>query len=182
MESGIVLRQEENQALLSQVVDSKLTRTELLDLIVDRVATELRTEHEKLREERKALDTDLPLSAAVALARARSPKVEMQQISEWAGSGVERRDLGHTLTITVRLAAGVALPAKYLAARAAAKALDKRITEVASKLQRLQMGKSRARNEMVKQALENSPEGKRILEAIDALKDSMKAKLIGAGA
>jgi hypothetical protein len=182
METSIT-KKEENAALLSQVVDAKLTRTELLDLIVERVSAELGAESDRLKAERMGLETSLSLTAALDLLKYRvgSTDIELEDESSYNYALEQRVVTGKKLKIKVHLPREVELPKRYVDAHARLKTLNAAIGEVERKRSRLINGKARARNEMVKHALESTPEGAKILEAISALKESIKEKLLTVG-
>lgn len=169
METAI-MKAEDSQAVLASVVDSRLTRTEILDLIVERVSRELQAEERKLEIERDEVDASFPLSAALKLAKA-APHVSVRLERNWNRES-------EILKIAFDLTPGMELPKKYLEAKAKRAALETRVREVRAQRQRLGAGKVRARNEMVHQALASSPEGAKILEAIDTLKEQVRARLV----
>lgn len=172
----IVKAQETTQELMQKVVDSKVTRGELLDLIIDRVDSDLRAQINKLDAQRRAAREAQTVSVTGALALVRaggSPKVEIDQ-----GWGAAER------MVRIQVSAYVdpgALPKKYAEAKTLVAALDAQIGELHKQQRRLRDGKKNARVEMIKQSLESTPEGQRILEAIDGLKATVSARLIAAG-
>lgn len=171
--TAIVVHSQENRALLATAVESKLTRTELLDLVVDRVKQELTAEIDKLETQRKALKTELPPSAALKmLSKYRDNFVSVEISSGWG------RDEGHrALKMKVSLPLDAEFPKSYVEANKKNEELTARIRDLERERRRLLDGKTRARVEMLKQALESTPEGARIYQAISELGVTLRAKL-----
>lgn len=173
---------EKNRALLSQVLETKLTRTELMDLIIERIRDDLRKERDELQAKMEKLDRTLKLPAALKLlkTKAKEARVKLEEETEHRRVGFEYKNqpVHYTLSISVTLPLDTVLPPKYVEAHAEYDRLETKLNEVQKKLNRLENGKTRARNELVRHALDSTPEGKNIMDAIVTLTESVKARLV----
>ena len=183
----------ETRALLSSVIETKVTRVELIDMVIDRLRDELRIEREKINAEIDKLeasgDLELSVNASVKLLQQAKAWILPESITlrkhtrrEWNSLRDEyvNSETVHTLKIAVDLPADVKPPAAFLEAHARKNELEKALQEIDRRSAQLSAGRVKARSELVKQALEGTPEGAKVLEAIDMLGESVKAKLLGA--
>jgi hypothetical protein len=173
METAI---QKTTQELMQEVVDSKVTRTELLDLIVDRVAKEIQAEIADLEKEKEAIVAKTKIKPKDVRKFFNADDVTLDISTGW---GV-RAD-------TVRLKLEIVdfpvsqLPEKYEQRKVLLKPVSERLNNAYARLRQLRDGKSKARLAMVQESLTSTPQGRRILEAIDGLKETVKARLLGSG-
>lgn len=181
-----LINTEKNKALLSQVLEAKLTRTELMDLIIEQISTDLRTERDAILKKLEELEPHrtLKLPAALALLKQApdtvSVTLQKEVNTKWNNDTREYQsnEISYKLKLKVDLPLEIELPKKYVEAQVEHDRLVKLKNEVEGKLSKLKSGQRQARNELVRHALQNTPEGKGIIEAIGTLTESVKEKLL----
>lgn len=159
----------EKQALMQQVLDQKLSRTELLDLIIHRVNSELSDQIDAIEREEEKLKR-YEVKDFIALARDRG---------QIGASSLKWQNNDGTYSITIDFKARAEeLPARVQKQLTRRAELEKQRKELLSKRHMLQNGKYNARIAMIRESLNSTPQGKKILEAIEALKDHVRDNIL----
>ncbi len=172
-----ITKAEATHALMTQVVEARLTRTELLDVIVEKVQAELFAQADRLNEQVKALgEPTLSFNQAVTLAGENRADLTVS-VDQSYHNGRYQKDTERVLKIKCVIKTAD-LPKKYLEHVKALEDLNSQKRDVSNKLDRLRYSKSKARMEMLRTALESTPEGRTLMQAIDVMKDSFKEKLL----
>lgn len=161
-------------ALLASVVDTKLTRSELLDLMVGQVDAELLANLNKLKQEREAL-SNIPVKDVLPLLKEHGTV----KLGAWKHYGVSRAT-DVSIDVDMRIHRDL-LPPKLAALLDRREELGKAIGKAEAQRNKLIYGKRDARLEMLRQSLATTPEGAKVLDAISSFKDSVKARLLGSG-
>lgn len=176
--SAIPLNQQSTGALLAQVVETKISRAELIDMIVEKLEAEINAEMTKLEAAKKDLGApELTLSKAVELAKGQEVKTEVERCNRYNYDQHRYMDTGEvkvTVTFTVQKDQ---LPKRYTDHEAKAAALSKQVDDLRFKLNRLRNGKQRARAEIVRRALESTPAGEKVFAAINELSERLRDEL-----
>ena len=165
-----------HQAVLAQVIESKLTRTEVMDLIIDRLRISLSEKIRAKQAEHDAIDPALSPRQAMALVRAHFDNISVRLETEGWGDDRGRQKL----KISVPLPIAAQLPKSYTDALEKKAKLAAELRELNGQRGRISNGKVRARTELLRTTLESTPEGARILRAIDTLKGAVQGQLVAA--
>lgn len=167
-----------HQAVLAQVVESKLTRTEIMDLIIERLRVEISEKIRAKQAEHDAIEPKLSPRQAMAIARENIEHLLSRIETDSYGDDQGRRKL----KLSVYLPAAALLPKSYTDALDKKAKASAELKELRQQAGRISNGKVRARTELLRTTLEETPEGARILKAIDSLKGSVQGHLVASTA
>ena len=175
-----------NVEAIAAVTEGKITRAELVELAIENLRSKLYAEREalvaKMTEQR---GVKITLKQAFALLKTVTPKVVLEKRREhtWInGSKWEWLDKGYSLKIEAELPLDAAVPAFWLKAVQTFDELKTQKAALDQQIGKLTGGAKQARVELIKQALEQSPAGQKVLAAIDTLRADVHSKLLGTGA
>lgn len=174
-----IVKAQETTALMQQVVDTRITRTELLDIITEKIRDEVNAEVKALDKEIAATNAILTKSAALRILKNVDAQVHIDRKRTYDCRRETYVDSGFTLSVRIEGLSEADLPAKYRTALKRAEELDKKRDILRSKINRINQGKQRARMEMLRNSLESTEEGRKILEAIDGLKERVRSQITG---
>lgn len=163
---------------LQRLVDTRLTRSEIIDLVLSEVTAEMQREYEKLGEEMERLQS-LPKEVAIELLRGTRAKFLLKKdyhsnswliehdSEEWAARFINGKH--PTIASTV---------ARLNEINERRELLNKRIREIRN-------DRGAAKNFIIRQTLLSSPEGREIMADIERLKASLREGIqrpqLGAG-
>jgi hypothetical protein len=160
----------ELQTLMQQVVDTKITRNELLDLITHRVDSEL---SEQLADIQMQSDQiRFTIGDMLPLFRMRSDE-NVKLNRAWNNEQTYVRLVIDSMEISL-----ADLPAKVRARYEQLQKLSAQRRELESKRSMLKRGKQSARIEMIRQSLSSTLEGQKVLAAIEELKDHVRDNIL----
>lgn len=168
---------EKLQEVLSSVVESKVTRAEVVELALNSLRQKLIADLAAAEARWKEVNDNLSTSAALQILRSvEASKVEVvvKPHREWV-NGSSYRSTGHDLTVSTRLAEGFAFPKAYTAAIAEREKLDEEISSIKHEIRQLSGAGIKARVALIRMALDASPNGAKVLAAIDGLRDEVHA-------
>jgi hypothetical protein len=149
---------------MNDLLETKVTRTEFLDLILDDMALEISGQIDAIRK-RIAAVPSVPRKLIVDL------MPDDPEINYW--------DDGTGLSVRIEFKVKRAdVPAEYRERKAALAALDKELQPVKERQWKLQNGKAKARIELIRRSLEATGEGRKLLEEAASLKLRLSRKLL----
>ena len=154
------------------IFETKLTRTEVLNLILDDLTAEIEAQREPLRVALEKVPGPDIADFIPHLAKAvEAGKAEIDLSSDYRQSGETR------IRLTFHLP-DAKLPKPHLAAEAERNRLVEQIDELNSQLNKLTTNRRKAQNEIIRRSLQGSAGGKLVLEAISGFKLALKRKLL----
>lgn len=174
-----VMKKDDTMELVTQVVESKISRTELMDIIVGKVKAEL---NEKLEEAKATRDALRPAAELISLKFVRDviarfvPAFEVEEWQKWVKGRYVHK--GWRISLDLKLPDS-RMPREFLEQRKKIAQADAAVNDAESALAQLQRTKHHARMELLRFALSATPEGKKVMVAIDRLTLKLKAKLVG---
>lgn len=159
---------------LSQVVDSKLTRTELVDLIVEELTEDMEKKLEALRDERNALEE--PTLTVGDFANVAKREVIVQDNNEYDDDGKKLDNLAVRFTLSLKN-----MPKEWQLWNEKTEELNERISELQRQIYKINNKSKSIRNAITRQLLESTTEGKQLMRLLFETKASQRAKLLGEG-
>lgn len=160
----------ELQTLMQQVVDTKITRNELLDLITHRVDGELGAQLASIQAQSDQIQ--FTIGDMLPIFRARSGE-NVKLNRAWNSKQTHVRLIIDSMEISL-----ADLPAKVRTRYGQLQKLSAQRHELESKRSMLKRGKQSARIEMIRQSLSSTPEGQKVLAAIEELKDHVRDNIL----
>lgn len=163
----------DHKEALDEIVETKLTRNELVDLILDDVMGETEERVEAAKKQRHELhephepDIDAPL-----LQTMKDPEVSYG--SHWREKGVYRIK-------AVWYVKEADMPDSLKRHWAAVEEADKILEAAKDQLEKITKGRARARIEIVRRSLNETAQGKKVLAMVDDFKVAVKRRLLKAG-
>jgi hypothetical protein len=160
---------------MNDIFETKLTRTEVLDLILDELTEELNSQIEPIEKELEALPGSDKIKADFALfaKKLTSQKVSIDEPYDWDSGD-------YTVSVQVKMPRS-ALPAEIRDVLVKRRKLETQKEAIQEQLRKLTNSKVRARNELIRKSLEASSEGKEIIARLTEFKFALRPKLLGAG-
>ncbi len=155
----------------AEIFETKLTRTEVLDLILDELVEELDGQIAPLRDAVAALPKEEAFDF-IAIAPRDGKGLEVSLDDDCYGRRGETRV---RLTFFVRTKN---LPVGWLRRCTEEERLRARLQELESQRRRLTENRRRAQNEIIRRSLEASVDGRRVLETVGKFKLALKQKLL----
>lgn len=152
----------------NEVFETKVTRAEMIDMILDDLTCELETQHDKVKKQLDAVEPKAELADFLKLV----PKGTEVEVSEaWNDEKVMNVSISFTVKTT-------ALPTDYRLAHAQKKKLEEQKGSLRDQLSQLRKNRQHAKNEIIRKSLEATPEGRQVLSTISEFKVSIKQKLL----
>lgn len=167
MSTNIEKRDEEKRALMQSVLDQKLSRAELLDLIMSRIDEDLLAQIAALDAEDSELD-QFELKDFLPLLRTQG-KLKVKH--HW------RNDNQIPIVVEAQLNLKT-LPLKVQKKLARLNEIGRQRSELSTKRYTLKSGKHNGRLAMIRESLNSTSQGRAILEAIEALKDHVRDRYL----
>lgn len=169
---NISIEKKTTAELIEKLVETKISRTELTDLIISRVQTDLDKEVNVLEREQKILKEKQALTSKDLMPLLKqSSTVEVDLYEGYSTKGYTRvRFEFHVPTES--------LPAKRTKHKVEIDELSKKLSVLYGKRRKLSDAKQRARVSMTQMSLESSDAGRELLKAIDGLKEQVTTKLL----
>jgi len=172
----------EQQLLMEKVFETKLTRNELFDLIIDSLEKDIEAKLAPLRAERDAIKFPT-LTEAEALEMLTGAK-ERQFVTD-TGNTYSFKGTAKDNEMWVKFGAIVpksALPTRFTEEQKFAssehKRLTKKIEPLEQELRKISGGKSQARLAILTQVLESTDVGVKVLKAIESAKVQVRQKIL----
>lgn len=171
---------EKLQEVLSAVVESKVTRAEVVELALTSLREKLVEQIADKEARLSAIDDTLSLPAALQIVRpldAGRVEITVRSRRKYNARISEYEPDGHDLVISARLEPGFPFPKAYAVAQAKRQELEGEIKEDKRQLAQLSGAGLRARSALIRMALDASPNGAKVLAAIDALRGEVHAQI-----
>lgn len=151
---------------MSDLLETKVSRGEFLDLILDDMTSELEAQRDAIKKRADAVP-----SVSVKPFLPLIPKDAEVSVYDRGG----RYGTQITITFSINKAE---LPAQYVERGKQLAALEKEAEPIKERLWKLQNGKARARIELIRRSLEATGEGRKLLEEAASLKLRLSRKLL----
>lgn len=155
--------------VMEAVVEQKITRSELLDIVITQTKEKLDTSIEELRARRMKLEESCPVPAEAIAVAARA------HLSD-ALTHLARRDGYVKLTLPISR-----LPRKWQKAldahQASIQDISDRLSSLYSQRNKFDAAKSQGRVKMLMLQMEQTPEGRHVLSAIEQVAASVRKQL-----
>lgn len=152
---------------MNQLLETKVTRTEFLDLILDDMSTELSAQIDVLAKKKAAIP-EFDDKAFLKFIPA-EPEINVHEYDNRVRVRIE---------FTLKRAD---LPAGFSDREKKVAALDKELEPLERRLRQIRDGKAKARIELIRKSLESSAEGRDLLEQAATLKVTLSRKMLKAG-
>lgn len=160
---------------VSSLVEQKITRTEMIDIIVGELVEDIQVKRDaaKAAEDaaQKAFET-IEANADLFLKFLKNPTVELNYPYNREKDTIQ-------IEFKVRIPQKN-LPKEYVDARKAVKKAHEIRLDFDSKIEKLTSNRQKVRNEIIKASLGTSVEGQSLLDMMGSFKASLKAKMLAA--
>ena len=157
------------------LVEPRLTRTELVDLIIDESIADLDARLDELRKaEAKLEEKKRKLVLADVLPFVTAKSAELSFSRRWHRDREDKDDLDFTISGRIPAAK---LPDWYVAQKKAEEDLQEKKSAVCEMRAKLKDGRARARSLVSRRILEGTAEGRALLEHVAELKKTIRAQL-----
>ena len=166
---------------MDQIVEMKMTRNEIIDLIIEEMTEEL----------------DKRIEAALAAEQAADEKFGEfgnSWVTDYLPTKFKDEDIrveypyrgatGENALVTVRLTARIPaskIPKERVALQQACEAATQVVRNLRAEKRTLTENKGKARIQVIRQSLESNPQGQQILKMIEGVKGKMKQQLLPSG-
>lgn len=157
-----------------EIFETKLTRTEVLDLILDDLIEEVNAQILPLAKREQALEKIEPKLADFLHTIPATAKVEASSPGRWD------EDKRCRVTISFRLKPSE-LPKPWADRCSELAEVEKDLRSLRDQRTKLTENRRRALNEIIRRSLESSPGGRRVLDTVAAFKLSVHKRLLGEG-
>lgn len=155
---------------LKNMFETKLTRAEVLDLILEDMATELQSQIDKKQKE---IDAVLPSDDDEFLSLLpKKPKVKVER--DWDNKNNLYVTFGFTLPKS-------RLPPDYVRRSSSLEKLRGELNDLTERRKELLNNKVKFKNELIRSQLDASAEGREILELLGKFKLSIQKKMLKVG-
>jgi hypothetical protein len=167
------------EASANPFADTKLTRTEVVDLIMSEMQEEFQAQQVELQKQTQELGWyDSAEELKHLLSGDAKLHVNVQDYLMNQPNGVVE-PANHEVVVAISVSVPISkMPASYIEWRAKHRGLMTAQRDLHMKTQELHYNKSKVKNEIIKRSLEVSVDGKQILENIENIKKGLKQKLL----